>query len=158
MHGHGRLPSARGPNSIRPLEPAHGLAVGERLCRAVKQPIARQRGVARARRREPRLRFAIVKFQAEIGAHHAVRGIGDRARPVDIEVIDGQRRAQRAAGVSRRRLHPNVVELAVAQHLAVCNAVKPPAPEVRMPAFAAWPAALRRPAPPATLARRPTLN
>jgi transposase len=26
------------------------------------------------------------------------------------------------------------------------------------PAFAAWPAALRRPAPPATLAQRPTLN
>ena len=37
---------------------------------------------------------------------------------------------------------------------------KPPAPEVFAPAFAAWPAALRRPAPPATLplAQRPTLN
>jgi len=35
---------------------------------------------------------------------------------------------------------------------------KPPAPEVFVPAFAAWPAALRRPAPPATLAKRPTLN
>src|SRR5262245_60170555 len=34
---------------------------------------------------------------------------------------------------------------------------KPPAPEVFVPAFAAWPAALRRPAPP-TLAQRPTLN
>ena len=34
---------------------------------------------------------------------------------------------------------------------------KPPAPEVFLPAFAAWPAALRRPAPP-TLAQRPTLN
>jgi transposase InsO family protein len=33
---------------------------------------------------------------------------------------------------------------------------KPPAPEVFVPAFAAWPAALRRPAPPATLAQRPT--
>jgi uncharacterized protein with beta-barrel porin domain len=32
---------------------------------------------------------------------------------------------------------------------------KPPAPEVFVPAFAAWPAALRRPAPPATLAQRP---
>jgi len=30
---------------------------------------------------------------------------------------------------------------------------KPPAPEVFVPAFAAWPAALRRPAPPATLDR-----
>jgi putative transposase len=35
---------------------------------------------------------------------------------------------------------------------------KPPAPEVFVPAFAAWPAALRRPAPPVTLAQRPTLN
>jgi transposase InsO family protein len=33
---------------------------------------------------------------------------------------------------------------------------KPPAPEVFVPAFAAWPAAPRRPAPPATLAQRPT--
>src|SRR5262249_54910165 len=32
------------------------------------------------------------------------------------------------------------------------------APEVFVPAFAAWPAALRRAAPPATLAKRPTLN
>ena len=35
---------------------------------------------------------------------------------------------------------------------------KPPAPEVFVPAFTAWAAALRRPAPPATLAQRPTLN
>ena len=35
---------------------------------------------------------------------------------------------------------------------------KPPAAEVFVPAFAAWPAALRRPAPSATLAQRPTLN
>ncbi|MBM3558515.1 MAG: transposase, partial [Alphaproteobacteria bacterium] len=37
---------------------------------------------------------------------------------------------------------------------------KPPAPEVFVPAFAAWPAALRRSASPPTLQRalRPTLN
>ena len=35
---------------------------------------------------------------------------------------------------------------------------KPPAPEVFVPAFAAWPAALRQPAPPATLAQRSALN
>jgi transposase InsO family protein len=35
---------------------------------------------------------------------------------------------------------------------------KPPAPEVFVPAFDAWPAALRRAAQPATLAKRPTLN
>jgi transposase InsO family protein len=35
---------------------------------------------------------------------------------------------------------------------------KPPAPEVFVPAFAAWPAALRQPAPPVTLAQPPALN
>jgi putative transposase len=35
---------------------------------------------------------------------------------------------------------------------------KPPAPEVFVPSRAAWPAALNRKAPPATLAQRPTLN
>jgi putative transposase len=35
---------------------------------------------------------------------------------------------------------------------------KPPAPEAFVPAFSAWPASLRRPAPPATLAQPPTLN
>jgi putative transposase len=35
---------------------------------------------------------------------------------------------------------------------------KPPAPEMFVPPFAAWPAALRRAAPPATLAQRPALN
>ena len=35
---------------------------------------------------------------------------------------------------------------------------KPPAPKVFVPAFAAWPAALRQPAPPTTLAQRSALN
>jgi putative transposase len=35
---------------------------------------------------------------------------------------------------------------------------KPPAPEVFVPAFAAWPASLRGAVPPATLAPRPALN
>src|SRR5262249_2663453 len=35
---------------------------------------------------------------------------------------------------------------------------KPPAPQVFVPAFAAWPAALRHPAPPATLAQQPALK
>jgi putative transposase len=37
-------------------------------------------------------------------------------------------------------------------------AYKPPAPEVFLPAFTAWPAALHRPAPPATLASSEALN
>jgi hypothetical protein len=41
----------------------------------------------------------------------------------------------------------------------IIKRLKPARPlEVFVPAFAAWPAALRRPAPPATLAQRPALN
>jgi hypothetical protein len=35
---------------------------------------------------------------------------------------------------------------------------KPPAPKVFVHAFAAWPATVRQPAPPATLAQQPALN
>jgi len=38
------------------------------------------------------------------------------------------------------------------------NRIQATSTRVFVPAFAAWPAALRRPAPPATLAQRPTLN
>ena len=52
------------------------------------------------------------------------------------------------------RRHYNAVRL----HASL--GYRPPAPEVFVPAFAAWPAALTRPAPPAMLsvAPRPTLN
>jgi putative transposase len=43
-------------------------------------------------------------------------------------------------------------------HLRASVGYRPPAPEVFVPAFSAWPAALRRPAPPATLALPPALN
>jgi len=50
------------------------------------------------------------------------------------------------------RRHDN----AVRPHISL--GYKPPAPQVFVPAFAAWPAALRRPAPPAMLAQLPALN
>ena len=37
---------------------------------------------------------------------------------------DGKRRAERAAGVARRRLHENLVEAAVAKHLAIGDAIQ----------------------------------
>ena len=39
-------------------------------------------------------------------------------------VIGGERRAERAAGIARGRLDPDVLELAVAQHLAVGDAIE----------------------------------
>ena len=62
--------------------------------------------------------------------------------------------SKRLAMGLRRRLR----ELAALIRPHASIRYKPPAPEVFVPAFAAWPAALRRPAPPATLAQRPTLN
>ena len=50
------------------------------------------------------------------------------------------------------RLHYN----AVRPHASL--GYKPPAPEVFVPSPNAWPASLRRPAPPATLAQQPALN
>jgi hypothetical protein len=49
------------------------------------------------------------------------------------------------------RLHR---ELSIRPHASI--GYKPPAPEVFVPAFAAWPATLRPPAQPATLAQRPS--
>src|SRR5262249_45599041 len=71
------------------------------------------------------------------------------------ELLNGEifytlREAQIVIGSWRR--HYNTIR----PHASI--GYKPPRPEAVMPAFAAWPAALRRPAPPATLAQRPTLN
>jgi putative transposase len=58
------------------------------------------------------------------------------------------------------------VDVLVSQGTSMADAIrphaslgyKPPAPEVFMPAFTAWPAPPPRPAPPATLAQPPALN
>ena len=46
------------------------------------------------------------------------------ARPGRMLVVGGQRRPERAAGIAGGRLHPDVSEAAVAQHLAVGHAVE----------------------------------
>ena len=42
----------------------------------------------------------------------------------ELQVIGGERRADRAAGIAGRRLDPDALEVAVAQHLAVGDAVE----------------------------------
>ena len=71
------------------------------------------------------------------------------------ELLDGEifytlREAQIVIESWRRHYNP------IRPHASL--GYKPPAPEVFVPAFAAWPAALRQSAPPATLAQRPALN
>ena len=80
--------------------------------------------------------------------------------------VEGVRQLIEAANAKLVYLPPyspdfNPIEMAFAYNTIRPHAsigYKPPAPEVFVPAFAAWPAALRRPAPPATLAQRPSLN
>jgi hypothetical protein len=88
-----------------------------------------------------------------IPALFTTMGIGDEFRSLLTEtgviarvgVVPGP-----IAGVWRR--HYNTIR----PHASL--GFKPPAPEVFVPAFAAWPAALRRAAPPVTLVKRPSLN
>jgi len=85
----------------------------------------------------------------------AIRQIGVSEVSLRDELLDGEifytlREAQIIIESWRRHFN------AIRPHESL--GYKPPAPEVFVPAFAAWPAALRRPAPPATLAQRPTLN
>src|ERR1700719_561955 len=77
----------------------------------------------RAGRAEPALDLGLREFWAQERTRHAVAG-GHAARlPLEL-VIGGERRADRATGVARRRLNPDVLELAVAQHLAVGDAIE----------------------------------
>jgi hypothetical protein len=90
---------------------------------------------------------------------HKPEEIVTKLRQVDVLVSQGHGIADaiRQIGVSevtyyRRRRHYN----AVRPHASL--GYRPPAPEVFVPALSAWPATLRRPAPPATLALPPALN
>ncbi len=75
-----------------------------------------------------------------------------RDEPLDGETFHTPREAE--VVIESRRRHYNSVR----PHAS--PGFRPPAPEVVMPSFAAWPAALRRPAAPTTqvVAPGPTLN
>ena len=90
---------------------------------------------------------------------HKPEEIVTKLRQVDVLVSQGHGIADaiRQIGVSevtyyRWRRHYN----AARPHASL--GYRPPAPQVFVPALSAWPATLRRPAPPATLALPPTLN
>jgi putative transposase len=95
----------------------------------------------------PAIPFVAVGFER-------VHKAGSRLRDVAAELATLQLRRRRAKVgiiIESWRRHYNTIR----PHASL--GYKPPAPEVFMPAFAAWPAALRQPAP-ATLAQRPALN
>jgi hypothetical protein len=61
----------------------------------------------------------------EIATLHGVERIERQARLVEIEVVGGERRAERAAGVACGRLHPNALAWAVPPPGVQVNAFHP---------------------------------
>ena len=119
-----RLPRARGPNSMRPWNqpsplPSARSPAARPIDLVVVEPLK-----AGARLLEPPAAFVVVVGRPEIGAVHAVELVLEPPWTGLVQVIGGERRAQRAAGVAGRRLDPDTLELAVAQHLAVRHAVE----------------------------------
>src|SRR6266516_1656224 len=131
--------------SVRPLHPAG---------RSRSHPVRQRTGVAKA----------VQEWIAAVGAKTAYIERGSPWENGYIESFNARLRDELLNGeifytlreaqivIESWRRHYNTIR----PHVSL--GYKPPAPEVFLPAFAAWPAALPRPAPPATLAQRPTLN
>jgi hypothetical protein len=81
-------------------------------------------GEAAARRGQSAPDLGVVEGRTEIASPHAVDLVRELARVSEFKMIGGERRAERPAGVARRGLHPKIVETAVAQHLAVGDAIE----------------------------------
>ena len=115
-----------GPILHAALHPAHRLAVGQRLRRgcargrpATASRIWRRPGAARLRSRPARTRD-----RGRSPAWRQARRRLGSARLAEEGVIADQRRTERAAGIAGGGLHPDVVENALAQDLAVGDAVE----------------------------------
>ena len=119
-----RLPSARGPNSIRPWNQPSALpSARSAAVRAISASSSSRVKRAPAAVRRPALSSSS-KAGPEIGAVHAVEPVVDLAPVAFVDVIRRERGAERAAGIARGRLDPDALEFAVAQHLAVGHAVE----------------------------------
>jgi hypothetical protein len=71
-----------------------------------------------------RLDIGLVELGTEIGSGHAVDRVRQRASVTFVDIVGGERRAERAAGIARGRLNPDIAEAAFAQHLAVGDTVE----------------------------------
>ena len=107
---------------------------------------------------------AVPKWIAAVGAKTAYIERGSPWEADYIESFNARLRDELHNGEIFYTLRE--AQIAIESWRRHCNAImphaslgyKPPAPEMFVPAFAAWPVALHRPAPPATLAQPPTLN
>ena len=106
------------------LHPAHRLLIGQRLGGLVdhlRMVEARELGAGRG---QALGNLVVGVLGAEVGASHAIHMAVELARLAHEAVIGGIGRAHRAAGITGRRLHPDVVEDVLAQQLAVGDAVQ----------------------------------
>ena len=119
-----RFPSARGPELHAPLEPSERLAGCQIGGRARDQRAVVETFVPRADRVQSFRTVDVAEIGPEICSVHAIELVADLARLAPMNVIGGQRGPERAARVARRRLDPDALELGVAQHLAVGDAIE----------------------------------
>ena len=109
------------------LKPADRKLVGQRLRRRLDHLVFTQHRKTRADRGEPSLDLTLRELRTEKRARHPI--VGSSAARLALKLMVGcERSTNRAAGITGRRLNPNPVELAVAQHLAVGDAIERHAP------------------------------
>jgi hypothetical protein len=81
----------------------------------------------RADRGEPSIDLALRELRTEKRARHPIDGRSAAWLAPEL-MVDCERSANRAAGITGRRLNPDPVKLAVAQYLAVGDAIERHAP------------------------------
>ena len=106
-----RAPSERGPNSMRPWNQPTACCPASACAVVLDHLVVAQHGEAARRPRSAGVRSRLARSCGpEQRAGHAVaRRWSVRGLPLN-RWIGGKRRAERAAGVARRRLDPDVVE------------------------------------------------
>ena len=106
------------------LEPADGVSRHQRLARALHEVSLVALTVKAPPAFSRRSISGLGVLGAQIGSLHRVERAVRRAGTPKVPVIGGERSTEGAAGVARGRLHPNALEGAVAQDLAVADAVQ----------------------------------
>ena len=119
-----RLPSARGPNSIRPWNQPTACPSTSASAVASSIAVVRERFEPCTRCGEPTFDLVLGELRPEVGAFHPVEAARNAARLPAEEVVSEERRADGPTCVARGRLDPDLVEAPVAEDLPVRDAVE----------------------------------
>ncbi len=124
--GEDRTRAERARPELHPsLVPAECLPCGERTGAGLHELVVIEHGEHGPGIRQAPLDLRLQEGRAEIGPFHGVAPVrrGD-ARLAEILVPDRQRRAERTARITRRRLDPDLLEDSLARDLAVGHTVQ----------------------------------